>query len=619
MCGIAGFYSTIRANAFPLEKLLPMMKHRGPDWQGTYYGDCYCCGMRRLSINGLEDGEQPLYNESRDVVLVYNGEIYNYKKLYNELKSKGHYFSTHSDGEVICHLYEMFGIAGIEHLDGMYAGAIWDVKKNELFLFRDHAGEKPLYFTKINNDEFAFASDVDVLAKSGFINLRFRPQAFWDFFTFLWVPQPETVYEDIYALKPGHFLHIGKQGFKIHPYTAKGLPQNWDLSNEEGLQKAIKETVTNSIQDRMLSDVPIGGFLSGGLDSSIVMSIAAQEREGMTAYTVGLENVDDGYGASADEAPLAAYLANKLNLKHQVIRLNAQRSRELLNDFVSFADQPFAVSSGLGIMEVARVASEQGIKVLLSGDGADENFGGYSWYAHLGKISNFTQPLNSTPDYLAFQHSRLPIESKLKVLASMPSVVRACAWHYYASEDDKASLLNRDYFASCKPSWTHFENDKIPENAEPMDFIKNDRSVYLTNEMMTKLDRMMMAHSVEGRSPFAAPNVMALASQLRYQDCVKGTILKWSLRSAFSGLLDSTITERSKHGFNIPVDHWLKNEWASLLEDTCSVNSALSRMGLTSKNVRKEAFRLRDQKDRSNGHILLCLIILNLWLENTLT
>lgn len=608
MCGIAGIFSFDGDNSY-LKRLLNPLVHRGPDDFSCYLDNPFFGGMTRLAINGVDDGNQPLFDQNENVVLFYNGEIYNSKELKRALKAKGYPFRTHSDGEVICHLYQEHGESLFQYLDGMYAIALWDKKQRRLLLARDPSGEKPLYYFTNARNECYFASEIKSLRAVLADQLSLNRQAIWDFPTFLWIPQPETIYEEVKALMPGRYLTVSESGIQNKAYQHPFATFNFDTND---IIELVRNHVTEAIESRLLSEVPIGAFLSSGLDSSIVAAVASKHKA-LSTYCIGFEDIADPYHGKADESKDAQAYAQQIGSKHQTIRITADSFKSLLSDFCHFGDQPFAVSSGLGIMAVCKKAAEDGIKVLLSGDGADEVFGGYSWYAHLQHLKY--SPTSIEPLVDSFQSTGLSIEQRLQILSKMPGPMQAWAWHYYAHEFDKASLFNADSFEDIESSLRHFSHYKAQEKWEPYDFIKHDRSFYFQNEMLTKLDRMSMAYSVEARAPFAAPKIQMLANHLPL-DALVGKGLKVALRDAFKNELPMDVWQRKKHGFNVPIDHWLQNEWNDLLHHTFSNQSELAKHGLVQSNALSVATDMLKSPHRLHGHTLFCYIMLNMWLEN---
>jgi len=620
MCGIAGYKTTKNIDSDVLKKMVRSLYHRGPDSEGYYYTNTYCAGMRRLSINGLLTGDQPLYNENKSIVLFYNGEIYNYQELKTLLEKQNYTFKTGSDGEVICHLYDEYKEKLFEHLDGMFAIALWVEKEQKLILARDIPGEKPLYYIKLAENEIVYSSEIKSLVYFPKWKKNFDIKAMWDFPTFLWVPEPSTIYKSVKALPRGNLLIADAKGIHIRPYTNKFYKtyshDDHALSDDEAVEET-RRIVTESVESRLLSDVPIGCFLSGGIDSSIVTTIASQYQSTLDTFTIGFENLTDPYHGHADESQYAEQFAHMLGTNHHTIRVTAKDFRENLDKFCYHGDQPFSVSSGLGILSIAKAARENNIKVLLSGDCADECFGGYSWYYYLNKkFHDHHNTVSNNSDIISFQNFGLSEVDRLSVLSKYAAQQKAWAWHYYAADEEKKKLFNPDFFYENISSLNYFYKFKDEAQWEPEDYIRQDRQFYLPNEMLRKLDRMTMAFSVEGRVPFAAPSVLAHADRLAFSQMVQNSSLKWVLRKAFSSVLPKFIYKRPKHGFNVPIDHWLKNEWKDLFEDTFSSDSALMNQGIIHKKSFQIAKQMLYDPKRLNGHTLFSFIMLNMWLEN---
>jgi len=611
MCGIAGIFGEFSDKVSQLDEMLDVLNHRGPDDVGVYSDEIFTGGMRRLSINGLGDGSQPLYNNDKSVIVFYNGEIYNSRALKLKLEIKGKKFRTHSDGEVIAHLYDDIGESVFEQLDGMFAIAIWDTRRRILILARDIAGEKPLYYSRLKNKTLVFASEVKALECVSSLSLTLNRQAIWDFPSFLWIPEPRTAYNEIEALPRGHFMIASERNVSIRPYDNIFRNEKFSLSSDEDAIKITRDIVTNSVKSRLLSDVPVGAFLSGGLDSSIIATIAAKELPSLDTFTVSFEDVNDPYHGRADESEAAAITASIIGSRHHTISVTAGSFRKNIDKFCKFGDQPFSVSSGLGILAIAEASAEAGIKVLLSGDGADECFGGYSWYEYLATHVADNNVNENMP--ISFQNIGLPITERLNALSKMTPSHRAWAWHYYAHESEKLEIFNREWCDDLYSSLSHF--DSVEKFGTAEEYIRHDRNFYFPNEMLRKVDRMTMAYSVEGRTPFASARILALADKLPLKHMVRGKDLKWVLRRAFENILPMDVINRPKHGFNVPIDHWLKGEWSDMVDEAFEAGSALHTHGIVSKDSLNKARKLLSDKNRLNGHTIFSFIMLNKWLS----
>jgi asparagine synthase (glutamine-hydrolysing) len=608
MCGIAGIFSTTGASREIVERMVARLEHRGPDSAGRWSGAQYSAGMRRLSIVDVAGGDQPLYDESGRVVLFYNGEIYNYPALRRELESQGVRFRTHSDGEVICHLYRRHGKALFERLDGMFAVALWDDESQRLLLARDFPGEKPLYFTRLSNGGIAFASEIPSLLECPQVSRELDVQALWDYPTFLWVPEPATIYRDVRSILPGEGLEVSARGISAFSFKDRLGASNEPVTADADAVRATRRIVREAVKSRLLSDVPVGAFLSSGLDSSIVCTLAREELAELHTFCIGFENVADPYHGESDESRSAESLAARLGTRHTTVHVTARDFRDLLPNFVEAAGQPYAVSSGLGILAVAREARRRGVKVLLSGDGADEAFGGYSWYPAIP--ASFTvEPTNR--EVLRFLDRDGPLPERVARVAGYPPSMRAWAWHYYASEQEKRSLFHPDI--AGQSSLLQFSGSSFDD---PLDYLQNDRDFYFPNEMLSKVDRMTMAFSVEGRAPFAAPAVQRHAERLSWDKLIRDGQLKWVLRRAFSDVLPDDVVSRPKHGFNVPIDHWLRGEWRDLFLETFAESSPLRSRGIVGPGAAAYAERTLEDPRKVAGHVLFTFVMLHLWMRD---
>jgi asparagine synthase (glutamine-hydrolysing) len=616
MCGISGYRTKETISPFVLPTMLRAIEHRGPDSIGTYFDADYSGGMCRLAINDLENGDQPLYNEDKTVSLLYNGEIYNAPELRAQLEAKGYKFYSHSDGEVICHLYNEYQENLFEYLDGMFAIALWIAPLKRLILARDIPGEKPLYYAKLPHSGIAFSSEIKSLKRFPGLDLSLNRQALWDFPTFLWIPEPNTVYQKINALRRGHLLISDDGGIQEKPYANNFNTKSIVQYSDQEIIAETRSVIENAVQSRLLSDVSVGCFLSSGLDSSIITALASKSLDQLNTFTIGFEDLEDPYHGRSDESQAAANFASHLGTRHKTIRVTSQDFYNSLDKFVHHGDQPFAVSSGLGILAVAAAAQKENIKVLLSGDGADECFGGYSWYDYLSQANEISNENSYHNETTSFQNIGETIEFRLNSLAGMSPQKRAWAWHYYAHESEKLSLFSDDYSENLSTSLRHFTEFNRSDTWTTEEYISQDRNFYFPNEMMRKLDRMTMAYSVEGRVPFAAPAVLAHADKLKSNHMVRDGQLKWALRQAFSDILPDHVINQPKHGFNVPIDNWLKTDWNNLIDETFSDSSALKKYSIIGLNARNVARRMLNDPKRLNGHTLFCFVVLNRWLEN---
>lgn len=565
MCGIVGCNAPDIACS---QEILDSLYLRGPDASGSVKLPEGFLGHTRLSIiDPHPEANQPMRRGR--FTISFNGEIYNYRDLNQRFSLP---VETTSDTETLLLLYDKLGPAMVEYLDGMFALAIYDHESGHFFLARDSAGEKPLYYANRPDGKILFASRIDTLLHMG-VPLRLSAQAVWDYLTFLWVPEPDTMIEGIKALPRGHTMRIEESGITIAPFTPK---ISYDLP-EDPVESA-RTLVEQAIDSRLVSDVPVGAFLSGGIDSSLIVALASARSPNLRTFTVGFENADKFSDTYLDERAAARELAQKCRTDHHEIVLDEATFFRCFDEMLHACDQPYAASSGIGILAVSRYASEMGIKVLLSGEGADECFGGYAWYPKL-----VNEPPGGYPD------------GKPK------------GWHWYATEREKKNLLAPSLGEQMGSSLR-----LLPASTTPKGYIDHDREFYLPNEMMVKTDRMGMRHSVECRSPFVSASLLAFARTQSYETLLHGGETKSLLKLAFSDTLPASVLKRKKQGFNLPVDDWMRKR----LQDTYrQLFDPQSRLQATGILPMMEIQQWGSLQAGFSSHVTFALLVLEHWLR----
>ncbi len=614
MCGIAGSVSSKETfdNFSQIKIMLNKIRHRGPDHKQISISGNFCGGYVRLSINDLKNGNQPFYSSDKNVIIFYNGELYNYKFIKKFLKSKGYKFSTNCDGEILPSLYEEFGNNFFKYLDGMFSISLWDKKKNKLILGRDYSGEKPLYYSFDKKFGLTYASEIKSVAAHIKTDLKINKQGLWDIPTFLWIPEPDTIYKSIKSLLPGQFLVYEKKKIKLKNFVfdEKFIEKKFLFS-----KKNIKKFLDNVILSRSLSDAKIGTFLSSGIDSSIINKVLSKKKKFPT-YTVSFPKIRDIYekNTSVDEYDDASKFAKKLKLRSIKISLNSKIILREFQRILEKADQPHAVSSAIGISLVSKQAKKDGIKVLISGDGADEIFGGYKWYLYLSEIiklrklrKKFFKPS------LNLQSKNIEKKKILNVMSNYNNKDLMHALHYYGTEIEKKNIFSSRFNKNIKTSLRHF---KISNDLKEIDIVNHDRKFYLTNEMLNKFDRNTMLNSIEGRSPFTSPYIKKIISNYKFNDLLKEDKLKFILKKNYSKEIGNKIINRKKHGFNFPIDYLLNNQWRGVIKKTFSDNSYLVKNKIIKKGSIKTIYKMLKDKDKNNGHTILSFIGIKFWLEN---
>jgi len=621
MCGIAGGWHQGGFSSEVIDSALDKIRHRGPDDQGSHVEDHMFIGMRRLSIIDLAGGHQPIYNEKKDVCVVFNGEIYNYLEIIPDLKSKGHQFRTESDTEVLVHLYEQYGVQMVNKLRGMFAFAIWDSVKKIFFLARDRFGKKPLFYHQPKSGGFIFASEIKALKPliahlgEGF---RVSNQSIYNYLSLLVVPQPQTIFEDVFALPPGTCATFSDQGLAIRKYWEMPLCEKSRMPYEEILV-SVRELISECVKIRLRSDVPLGVFLSGGVDSSIIAYEAARvSREPLHSFTISMDD------AQFDESPVARLTAERLGIKNTVLPLKVD-PLESLSWVAEHFDQPFGDSSAIPSFAVSKLA-RQHVKVVLNGDGGDELFCGYRRYIAARQL----QKLQLVPKSIAklgssilgsfFPDRRSPLGLYARFLRGRnesPSE-RFLAWTTdMLIEGDK-----KKYWRGAPASPTEEFLDRLEKpdcDLHDVDLQRlQDIKVILLSALLVKMDMATMAASIEARSPLMDHVLGEFAARLTPAILLRGGRSKAVLRDAYKGLLPDEVIFGKKKGFEIPLHSWLKGPFKPLLHDTLSVSSARIKSYLDPDFV-NEVIDGRQMTERNWAYVVYSFLVLELWLRKNST
>jgi asparagine synthase (glutamine-hydrolysing) len=574
MCGICGIATTHAAtDVEALRAMSDLLAHRGPDSAGEHVDGGVALAARRLSILDLEHGDQPIASEDGGCVVVQNGEIYNYPELRRELERAGHELRTRCDTEAFVHLYEEHGLGFAERLRGMFAVAIWDARRSRLVLARDRYGIKPLYYRHAG-EELRFASELRALPR-GEIDL----DALEAFLAFNSIPAPYSIFRDVRKLPAGHILVWENGAVTLERYARPGPAASDELrdGDEAELVEELRARLRDSVRAHLLSDVPVGVLLSGGVDSATLAALAAQETpEPVHTFTIGFAE------RSFDERDDARRVAEQYGTEHH--ELLVRPDPELLLQALAEAfDEPFADSSALPTYLVSRLAAEH-VKVALSGEGGDELFGGYYTYAadlfadRLAPLARAVRPLvEALP--ASTRKASLDYKAKRFVRAAhLPPLERHHGWKEIFSADARAELTgNNTAFDPVDVYRVRFaETAEAPQLARLQDV---DFGVYLVDDLLVKTDRASMAHSLEARVPFLDPLVTTLAFALPTRLKVRGLAKKVLLRKAIEPLVPAEVVHGRKRGFSIPAAAWLRGE----LEP-------FARATLAPENLRRQGF-----------------------------
>ena len=634
MCGITGWMRPGREiNKELFTSITRTLIHRGPDEEGYYYYDKkdvhLALGHRRLKIIDLLSGKQPMTNENKKIWLVYNGEIYNFRELKENLIKKGHKFLSHSDTEVIIHLYEEKGINLLEDLNGMFAFGLWDEEKETLFLARDRIGIKPLYYY-YNGEDFAFASEIKPFLQIPSFQKKIDITSIHKYLTLQYIPSPLTIFKNIRKLPPAHYLVYQKGEMKIKRY--------WNLDfldmpdkGEKFYKDKIHEIVEDSVHLRLISDVPFGAFLSGGIDSTIIVGA-------MKKYlSCPVKTFSMGFNVSSFDELLYAKIASKEFLtEHHEFKVNPPNVMELLPVLTWHYDEPFADSSAIPTYMVSKIA-RQFVTMVLSGDGGDEIFAGYHRYL-ADRILSIFHPLLFPFRLPIFKNllKNLPESTrindfsrrlkKLVLKSELEPVLRYLSWLVIFDEERKRELYTESFSKKVR------DIDPLEplRNISLMSSSKNilsrsqlvDIMAYLPEDILTKVDRASMANSLECRVPFLDHRLVEFMGLVPPKYKLKGFLMKYILKESFHDMLPSRIYHRGKHGFGVPLGKWFREDLKSFTIKTLTSNRFKERGYFNSSSIeRLIEEHLRGQFDHS--HRLWALLILEIWhrfyIDNNLT
>ena len=560
MCGICGVVSA--SGSVDPERVARMSRtlvHRGPDSAGEFSDGTAALAARRLSIIDLETGDQPIPNEDGTLYVVQNGEIYNYRELRRELERAGHVFRTHGDTEVLLHLYEQHGEGFAERLRGMFAVAIWDAPRRRLVLARDRFGIKPLYYRDIDG-ELAFASELRALPR-GEIDL----DALEAFLAFNSIPAPYTIFREVRKLPPGQLL-VWDDGRTRQERFARPAPLEERDDEEAELVEELRSRVRDSVRAHLVSDVPVGVLLSGGVDSALLAALAADETSGpLRTFSIGFEE------RSFDELVDAGRVAERYGTQHRELVLRPDAAL-LLPALAEAFDEPFADSSALPTYLVSELAASD-VKVALSGEGGDELFGGYYTYAadllaqRVGGLARVARPV---VERLPSSSAKASFDYRAKRFvraAHLPPLERHHGWKEIFSRDVRAELtVQRSAFDPVDILRARYEESRGADELARLQDV--DLGIYLVDDLLVKTDRASMAHSLEARVPYLDTVVTNLALALPTRHKVRGFAKKVLLRKAAAPLLPREIVHGRKRGFSIPAAAWLRGELEPFARET---------------------------------------------------
>ena len=555
MCGFCGFTGQVVNREEVLREMAAQITHRGPDSEGYYTagegaGDSVAMGFRRLSIIDLEGGSQPLYNEDGTLVLMFNGEIYNYRTLREELLEKGHVFATQTDSEVLVHGFEEWGEGLLTRLRGMFAFAIWNTQDHSLFLARDYFGIKPMHYCLLPDGRLLWASEIKCLFKHPDFVKEFNEQALDGYLSFQYSVPRETFFKNVYCLRPAHYLWYREGKVEEQRYWEAAFHPDEEMTLEQAVDE-IDRAFTDSVEAHRISDVEVGCFLSSGVDSSFVASYFG----GQKAFTVGFDN-----GGHYNESTYAAELAKEVGIEHYTHIIGEEEYWGSLEKVQYHLDQPLADPSCIALYFVSKLAAEH-VKVVLSGEGADELFGGYRIYHEPYSLAKYQKLPRWLRRGAAAFVSHLPdFKGKSFLIRGSKTLEeRFIGNAYMFGQKEKARLLKNipatdpaektaEFYARCQGQ----------DDVTRMQYLDIHR--WMVGDILLKADRMSMAHSLELRVPFLDKEVFAVASRIPVKHRIAGGTTKYAMRQAAMRHIPASAASKPKLGFPVPIRVWLRQE-----------------------------------------------------------
>lgn len=629
MCGIAGWINlenkpSQNHSEAVLHSMCEHMLHRGPDSEGLWLDEQVALGMRRLSIIDLHTGEQPVYSEDKSVVVVMNGELYNFREVREKLEKQGHKFETQTDTEILPHLYEEHGEAMLDEINGMFAFALWDKRKKKLLIARDRFGEKPLYYG-VFDGKLIFASELKVLLANPSVKTRINTNALRQYLSFDYVPAPHSIYENIYKLPAAHFLSVENGEVKTRRYWNLTFHKNGNTPTFEKASEQLRELLADAVKMRLVSDVPLGILLSGGVDSSTVAAFAAQNAtEKVKTFSIGFE--EDSF----DESKYARLVAKHLDTEHYEEKLSVEKAADLISEIGTWLDEPLSDGSLIPTFMLSRFVRKH-VTVALGGDGGDEIFAGYPmYYGHkmarvydaIPKIlrSGLIEPIvNSLP--VSNKNLSFDYKAKRFVAASKYDIVtRHHSWFGSFSIDEQNQLLTKEILAQngndiYKDAKDLLKITDAENEIEQMQFL--DMNFYMAEDILTKVDRASMAVSLEVRAPFLDLRIAQFAASLPINYKLRGNKGKYILKKAVEPMLPKSILNRPKKGFGIPIAEWLKGRLNPLMHDLLAPDR-LKNQGLFDEKFVQKLITEHEKNIASHHKQLWTLLVFQLWYDNFL-
>lgn len=629
MCGITGWVNLGQSNTKDhaenvLHSMCERIVHRGPDSEGLWMDETVALGMRRLSIIDLKTGDQPVYSEDKSVIAMINGELYNFREIRADLEKRGHKFVTQTDVEIVPHLYQLYGEDFVDHVNGMFAISLWDTAKKKLILARDRFGEKPLYYG-VFDGKLLYASEPKAILAHPAVKPELNLDALRYYLSYDYVPAPHSIYKGIYKLPAAHVLTVENGEIKTRRYWNV----TWDKAGRKPtLDEAaaeLRELMSDAVRMRLVSDVPLGILLSGGVDSSAIAAFATHHAtEKVKTFSIGFE--EDSF----DESRYARQVAHHLGTEHYEATLSVETAADLITEIGSWLDEPLSDGSLIPTFMLARFVRHH-VTVALGGDGGDELFAGYPmYYAHKvarmydsvpgifrsALIEPIVRRLPVSTKNLSFEY-----RAKRFVRSSDCDVVeRHHSWFGSFSGEEQTALLT-PHIQELTPLDIYLDARELlricdaTNEIEQMQFL--DTNYYMAEDILTKVDRAAMAVSLETRAPFLDPRIGQFAASIPFDYKLRGSKGKYILKRSLEGLLPSEILHRKKKGFGIPIADWLKGRLNPLVHDLLSP-SRLRDEGIFEPKYVATLITEHEKGVASHHKQLWTLLVFQLWKDNFL-
>lgn len=621
MCGIVGFVNkgAQATDRSVLERMNDAIVHRGPDEDGFFIKDTVGLGMRRLSIIDLASGQQPIFTQDRTKCIVFNGEIYNYQELREGLIERGRKLTTKSDTEAVLHLYDEYGPDCLQHLSGMFAIAIWDEVEKTLFLARDRVGKKPILYSHQPNGDLIFGSEFKAVLEHPSVSREVDYDALDSYLSYMCVPAPQTAYKAIRKLEPGHWLRWRAGEIETRRYWLPDFSKKIKISEEDAIEETTR-ILRESTRLRMISEVPLGAFLSGGVDSSAVVALMAQESSTpVKTFSIGFEDED------FSELKYAKRVAEHVGAEYNefIVRPDAT---EILPTLVDHYGEPYADSSALPTYYVSR-ETRQHVTVALNGDGGDESFAGYDRYMAMKLAEVYRklplrkllfEPVVNALSSTEKRKTKVRDAQRFLVSANMERPMRYFHWMSYFKAKVKASLYTENFAQTISGSRPERFLEQWYSQANGSGVIDStlltDQMTYLPNDLLVKVDIASMAVSLEARSPFLDHKMIEFAASLPENLKVNRYKTKYLLKKVAARLVPPEVIYRQKMGFGVPIGRWFRGDMKDLVYSTLMSDRAIGR-GLFNAEAIKSLLDRHVSFEEDASHQIWTLLMLELWFQ----